>query len=251
MAAIGGVFNMDGGGCQVDSLMRMSRAMLRRGGDTREAAVFEGGGLLWSDSREAGVVAERGDRLLICDGRIFCGGDGAGADFFGESDASLFLDILGRPGAPVFEGLSGEYSVAMYDKRKKELTLLRDGRGGRPLYYLRRGSSLCFASEIKGVSAFLDSPLTVKRDRLGEHILSRGGQYRGVELFCDMSEVRAGGGCVVSRLGIAPFEYRACQNSFEQKEESGRFSEGLACPEGEKLFRMLCEILYEIGRAHV
>lgn len=244
MTAIGGIFNMDGACCDGETLVKMSRGMLSRGREEREAAVFEGGGLFWSCDRDERVLAEIGERMLVCDGCVTCGTGDVGARFFGESDAELCLDALGGQGMSFFECLRGEYAIAAYDRRKKELILLRDGMGARPLYYARKGNSVGFASEIKGLLPFLDSPAAVLRERLCAQILSRGGQYNGAELFRDIRQVPKGGGCVISRLGIAPFEYAACRNDTETEEDSGRLSSELACPDEEGLFHMLCEILY-------
>jgi asparagine synthase (glutamine-hydrolysing) len=53
----------------------------------------------------------------------------------------------------MFERLRGQFAIALWDEKKKQLTLGRDRFGIAPLYWTRQGDWLLFASEIKGLLA--------------------------------------------------------------------------------------------------
>ena len=46
------------------------------------------------------------------------------------------------------------FAIALWDRRKRELHLIRDRLGVKPLYYRWDGRVLCFGSELKALRAF-------------------------------------------------------------------------------------------------
>jgi len=54
-------------------------------------------------------------------------------------------------GPACVDRLRGMWAFAVYDRRRRRLTLSRDRFGIKPLYYARSGGAFVFASEIKGV----------------------------------------------------------------------------------------------------
>ncbi|UCC95070.1 MAG: asparagine synthase (glutamine-hydrolyzing) [Candidatus Omnitrophota bacterium] len=73
-----------------------------------------------------------------------------------ESDAETVLyHYLGK-GPKSFRDYNGMYAFAIYDSRKKELYLVRDRAGEKPLYYtFKKNSFFAFASEMKALLAFI------------------------------------------------------------------------------------------------
>lgn len=71
----------------------------------------------------------------------------------------------------MFERLRGQFAIALWDERRRRLTLGRDRFGIAPLYWTQQGDWLLFASEIKGLLA--SGMVTPKPDRRGlDHVFT-------------------------------------------------------------------------------
>jgi asparagine synthase (glutamine-hydrolysing) len=71
----------------------------------------------------------------------------------------------------MFERLRGQFAIALWDEKKRQLTLGRDRFGIAPLYWTRQGDWLLFASEIKGLLA--SGMVPAKPDRRGiDHVFT-------------------------------------------------------------------------------
>lgn len=68
-----------------------------------------------------------------------------------KSDAETVLYNYIEKGVASFADYNGMYAFALYDTRKKELYVVRDKAGEKPLYYTKTGSFFAFASEIKAL----------------------------------------------------------------------------------------------------
>jgi asparagine synthase (glutamine-hydrolysing) len=74
-----------------------------------------------------------------------------------SGDTQVLLHGLMRWGAAFVERLNGMFAFAFWDDRERELLLVRDPVGIKPVYYAEpRGGSLVFASEIKSLCAHPD-----------------------------------------------------------------------------------------------
>lgn len=90
----------------------------------------------------------------------------------GSSDTEVLLEALEAYG--VKEGISlckGMFAVALYDRKEKELWLLRDRVGEKPLYYGFVGNSFVFASEIGCIAALPDFQNPINRDVLDVYMI--------------------------------------------------------------------------------
>src|SRR5262249_1454765 len=61
-------------------------------------------------------------------------------------------------GERAFDRLEGMFAIALWDSATKQLFLVRDGVGIKPIYYSDDGKLIRFASEIKGLLADPDQP---------------------------------------------------------------------------------------------
>jgi asparagine synthase (glutamine-hydrolysing) len=80
-----------------------------------------------------------------------------GVNFNGNSEAEVLLNAYKKFGVSFIEKVSGMFAIAIYDKSKEELILIRDRFGEKPLwYYQHRQGSLSFASEVKALLPIVD-----------------------------------------------------------------------------------------------
>ena len=79
--------------------------------------------------------------------------EGKVTDFRGTSDTEVLLELFENYG--VKEGIrlcKGMFAIALYDRQEKQLYLLRDRVGEKPLYYGRVNGEFVFASDIGCIS---------------------------------------------------------------------------------------------------
>ncbi|WP_404363743.1 asparagine synthase (glutamine-hydrolyzing) [Marinobacter sp.] len=74
-----------------------------------------------------------------------------GVIFRTHSDTEVLLEGYARWGQALFSRLNGMFAVVLYDRLKKQLLLVRDRFGIKPLYYFFEDASLVFGSEIKSL----------------------------------------------------------------------------------------------------
>jgi len=84
-----------------------------------------------------------------------------GVRFRGTSDTEVLLRAWRRWGADCLPRLRGMFAFAVFDERTGALTLARDQLGIKPLYLLRRGGGLVFASELKALASELGGSLHI------------------------------------------------------------------------------------------
>ncbi len=72
-----------------------------------------------------------------------------GHSFFSNSDTEVILHSYEEWGNEAFSKFRGMFAIALYDEDRKELSLIRDRFGIKPLYYYFDENNFVFASEIK------------------------------------------------------------------------------------------------------
>lgn len=72
-----------------------------------------------------------------------------GYNFKGISDTEVLATAWDKWGTNVLDKLRGMYAFAVWDKEEKNLTLVRDRLGVKPLYYYFQNNTFLFASELK------------------------------------------------------------------------------------------------------
>lgn len=76
-----------------------------------------------------------------------------------DSDAEVVLHAFEEKGPDCAKDFNGMYAFSVYNFRTKELTLVRDKVGEKPLYYYDDGEDFFFASEIKSILCAVDAEL--------------------------------------------------------------------------------------------
>jgi len=77
-----------------------------------------------------------------------------GHGFSTQTDTEVVVHLYEELGPKCLERMNGQFALAIWDTRKKELFLARDRVGIRPLFYTRTKGRFIFASEIKAL--FMD-----------------------------------------------------------------------------------------------
>ena len=106
------------------------------------------------------MLSEDGNFVISFNGEIFnyvelrADLEARGERFRTGSDTEVLLRLFALKGEDALPLLNGDFAFAIYDRRRRRLTLARDRMGVRPLYYTRSGNSLAFASEVKSLLQF-------------------------------------------------------------------------------------------------
>jgi len=74
-----------------------------------------------------------------------------GHRFYTTSDTEVVLHLYEEDGPDCLAQLNGQFAMAIWDAKKKELFLARDRFGIRPLYYTIADNTMVFGSEIKSI----------------------------------------------------------------------------------------------------
>ncbi|MGB6456289.1 MAG: asparagine synthase (glutamine-hydrolyzing) [Streptosporangiaceae bacterium] len=85
-----------------------------------------------------------------------------GVRFTTRSDTEVVLEAWRSWGPAALRRFRGMFAFALLDERTGELVLARDPLGIKPLYYLKRGGGLVFASELKALVAAVGAELRIE-----------------------------------------------------------------------------------------
>jgi asparagine synthase (glutamine-hydrolysing) len=77
-----------------------------------------------------------------------------GHNFRGHSDTEVILESFAVNGIePTLKRMIGMFAIALWDRRDRTLTLMRDRLGIKPLYWAKFGNTFLFGSELKALRA--------------------------------------------------------------------------------------------------
>jgi asparagine synthase (glutamine-hydrolysing) len=77
-----------------------------------------------------------------------------GHKFNGHSDTEVILNAFAANGIePTLKRMIGMFAIALWDRRDRSLTLIRDRLGIKPLYWAKFGELFLFGSELKALRA--------------------------------------------------------------------------------------------------
>jgi asparagine synthase (glutamine-hydrolysing) len=78
-----------------------------------------------------------------------------GVAFRGHSDTEVVVEAFAEYGIePAVKRLIGMFAIAVWDRQDRNLTLIRDRIGIKPLYWAKFGKLFLFSSELKGLRAY-------------------------------------------------------------------------------------------------
>jgi len=164
MCGIAGILSLDGKPVLREELGWMCDAIAHRGPDDE--------GYYWRSNIGLGmrrlsiidlstghqpVGNEDGSVWVVFNGEIYNfkelrgGLEQRGHRFYTATDTETIVHLYEEHGARCVEEMSGMFSFALWDERRKQLLLARDRLGIKPLYYAEIGGRLLFASELKSL----------------------------------------------------------------------------------------------------
>jgi len=174
MCGIAGIFSSTGIESRDErALSRMLKTIVHRGPDSQNALIEHEHGLAMGHTRLIINDFETGQQPLKSrDGRYLLTVNGEFYDFkrhrslamseghrySTKSDSEIALSLFSKYGIRFTEHLRGEFAFALYDTKERELILIRDRFGIRPLFYHCNGKKLVYGSEAKAVIAHPDVP---------------------------------------------------------------------------------------------
>lgn len=178
MCGICGVFEFgkSGRGVEEDTLIRMRDTMTHRGPDDAGTYISPDGRIGLGHRRLSIVDLSPAGRQPMAneDGTIWITFNGEiynhvrlrrdlearGHVYRSRTDTETLLHLYEEEGPDFVRLLQGMFALAIWDGRRKELLLVRDRIGVKPLYYAVLPGTVLFASEIK---AILEHPRVSRR----------------------------------------------------------------------------------------
>src|SRR5215471_10034783 len=166
------------------TIQRMARALVHRGPDEEGFLIRRGLGLA---SRRLSIVGladgqqpvtnEDRSVFVVFNGELFDYVErrvdlkNRGHRLVTHCDTEIIPHMWEDHGEGMWEKLRGQFAIALWDERKRQLQLGRDRFGIAPLFWTRQSDWLLFASEIKGLLA--SGMVPARPDRQGiDHVFT-------------------------------------------------------------------------------
>jgi len=117
-----------------------------------------------------------------------------------RTDTEVLVHLYEEKGVDFVEDIRGMYAIAIWDRDAKNLVLVRDRLGKKPLYYRIDGRQILFASELKSILAYPGVSRAANLEAI-HHYLSLGyvpaphTAFRGISTLPagHLLEIKAGG----------------------------------------------------------
>jgi asparagine synthase (glutamine-hydrolysing) len=184
VCGICGIAASEGGEVRADLLEAMCASMTHRGPDDQGTLVVDGVGL---GMRRLSIIdlsgghqpigSPDGSAWIVFNGELYNYRElrdelrAAGHEFTTESDTEVVLHAYEEWGDEFLPRLNGMFGLAIWDRRRRLLTLARDRMGIKPVHYVQVGNRLLFASEIKALLADPALPRRVDRQALADYLV--------------------------------------------------------------------------------
>jgi asparagine synthase (glutamine-hydrolysing) len=176
MGGLAGIIHFDGTRPDPAVLARMSDVLRHRGPDGEGSWLEDSAGLAHrlrrlGPSRSVQPVVND-EAVVLLDGWIY--DHEAVARRAGvrppASDAETLLQAYRTWGPDLTEHIEGEFAIAFWDRKRKQLLLIRDRIGARPLYWARNDRAFAFASELVALLQVPWVSREIDRRRIPEYL---------------------------------------------------------------------------------
>lgn len=226
MCSIAGFFNCETTNEQgsrsvcLDILNKMNRKLKRRGPD--DSGVYLNNGCALAHNRLSIIDIKKGNQpmssndgefTIVYNGEIYNMNSikedliKKGALFRTDSDTEVILNGFAREGVSFIKKLNGIFAFAIYKSSAKELVLVRDRLGVKPLFYTVLNNTIVFASEIKGLFEYPGFKPQIDKNGLREIFGLGPAKTYGCGVFKDVYEVLPGTAIKFSKDGLNSYKY--------------------------------------------
>lgn len=176
MCGICGIYDRNGGVPSADIILRMMDTMLDRGPDDSGTYIAPHIGLGHrrlsiidlSESGRQPMTNEDNTVWLVFNGEIYNFLDlrktllEKGHIFKSNTDSEVLIHGYEEWGLEgLLKEINGMFAFALWDANRRELILVRDRLGVKPLFYFERGNQVYFASDIKAIWAVCNEELSL------------------------------------------------------------------------------------------
>jgi asparagine synthase (glutamine-hydrolysing) len=122
------------------------------------------------------MVSACGNWVMVFNGEVYnfkeirAALEPLGHRFAGTGDSEVILAAFAQWGPEAVNRFIGMFAIALWDRQRRELHLIRDRLGVKPLYYRWDGQVLCFGSELKALRAFRAWAAEIEPDALNDYL---------------------------------------------------------------------------------
>ena len=190
MCGLAGFVDRAGGGGENAlraQVARMAARIAHRGPDDADEWVDAAAGVALGSRRLSIIDLSPAGRqpMVSSDGRLVVAFNGEiynfaelraelearGRSFRGHSDTEVMVEGFAEWGVePTVRRLIGMFAIALWERDRRRLTLVRDRLGIKPLYWARFGSLLLFGSELKALLAHPGWTPEIDRDAAAAYL---------------------------------------------------------------------------------
>lgn len=161
-----------------------------------------------------------------------------GIEFKGNSDTEVLLEAIASWGLiPTLHSINGMFALAIWDRQSKQLFLVRDRIGKKPLYYGWQGGNFYFASETRAIRQHPDF-----HSKIDENALTSFFRYSYIPnpqcIYKDIQKLPQGSYAVIDtqKKNVAVNNYW-CINQGHSDSKKNRLSDSETIAEADELIQ--------------
>ena len=129
-----------------------------------------------------------------------------GVSFYTHSDTEVIVQLYKKYGLDFVNYLNGQFAIALWDKIKNRLVLVRDRVGIDPLFYHKQDDTLIFASEVKSLLPVMKNSPSLDHHAL-DQLFTFWAPVSPSTMFEDVFEVKPGEMVLVENGTISQHQY--------------------------------------------
>ena len=147
-----------------------------------------------------------------------------GHQFYTRSDTEVIVHAYEEFGDNFVQHLNGQYAIALWDKAKQRLLLIRDRVGIVPLFYTQQDGRILFGSEVKALLTALKESPSLNMDAL-DQLMTFWSPVSPATLFKNVFEVSPGCMLVVEKGDVHvkrywDWEFPVAVDQYQQDNEN-------------------------------